>query len=58
MAGRYRFVLAHDEPALIGYDQDLSEKRLHGENDDPEPLLAFFDALRSANLELWRRTPD
>jgi hypothetical protein len=58
MAGRYRFVLAHDAPPLIGYDQDLWVERLHGGNDDPEPLLALFEALRSANLELWRRTPD
>ncbi len=23
MSGRYRFVLAHDEPEILGYDQDL-----------------------------------
>jgi hypothetical protein len=57
MASRYRFVLAHEEPPLIGYDQDLWVERLHGGNDDPEPILALFEALRSANLELWRRTP-
>jgi DinB superfamily len=58
MAGRYRFVLAHDEPPLIGYDQDLWVDRLHEENEDPEPVLALFDALRAANLDLWRRTPE
>ena len=29
MSGRYRWVLAHDEPPLIGYDQDLWVDRLH-----------------------------
>src|SRR2546426_7529128 len=28
-AGRYRWILAHDEPDLIGYDQDLWVDRLH-----------------------------
>jgi len=57
MAGRYRWVLAHDEPPLDPYDQDLWVERLHDDNDDPEPMLALFDAVRTANLELWRRTP-
>jgi hypothetical protein len=57
MAGRYRWVLAHDEPPLYPYDQDLWVARLHDDNDDPEPMLALFDAVRTANLELWRRTP-
>jgi hypothetical protein len=57
MAGRYRWVLAHDEPPLYPYDQDLRVERLHDDNDDPEPMLALFDAVRMANLELWRRTP-
>ena len=28
-AARYRWILAHDEPELIGYDQDLWVDRLH-----------------------------
>lgn len=54
-AGRYRWILAHDDPALIGYDQDLWVERLHDNGDDPDELLALFGALRSANLTLWRR---
>ena len=57
MSGRYRFVLAHHEPPLIGYDQDLWVERLHDDDEDPAPMLALFEALRSTNLDLWRRTP-
>jgi len=56
MSARYRWVLAHDEPTLIGYDQDLWVQRLH-QDDDLEQLLDLFDALRLANVTLWARTP-
>lgn len=55
-AGRYRWILAHDEPPLVGYDQDLWVDRLHGASDDPEELLAVLETLRRANLALWGRT--
>jgi len=55
-AGRYRWIIAHDEPPLIGYDQDLWVERLRHGEDGPAELLALFEALRSANLSLWRRT--
>jgi hypothetical protein len=57
VSGRYRWILAHDTPSILGYDQDLWVDRLHHRDDDPEALLALFEALRTANLELWRRTP-
>ena len=56
--GRYRWILAHDEPPLIGYEQDLWVERLRHNDDDPEELLATFEALRAANVALWRRTPE
>lgn len=56
-AGRVRWILAHDEPELPGYDQDLWIDRLHGSADDPEALLTLFETLRRANLDLWARTP-
>jgi hypothetical protein len=57
-AGRYRWILAHEEPPLIGYDQDRWVERLHGD-DDPERSLAVLDVLRVANLTLWARsTPE
>jgi len=55
MSGRYRWVLAHDEPELLPYDQDLWADNLHGD-DDPEVLLRLFEPLRAANLALWRGT--
>lgn len=58
MSGRYRWVLAHDRPELIGYDQDLWVDRLHTDDDDPFGLLAQFEALRTANIDLWRRSSD
>ena len=56
MSGRYRWTIAHDEPPLIGYDQDLWVERLHHGQDDPDELLGLFEALRRANLALWARS--
>jgi hypothetical protein len=58
MAGRYRWVLAHDEPEIVGYDQALWVARLHTDDEDPAALLAVFDALRQANLALWATTTE
>ena len=57
-AGRYRWILAHDEPPLIGYDQDLWVRRLRHGDDDPAELLSIFESLRAANLALWARTSE
>jgi hypothetical protein len=56
MAARYRWVIAHDEPEIVGYDQDLWVDRLHAHDPDPEALVSFFEALRTANLSLWAQT--
>lgn len=56
VGGRYRWIIAHDEPPLVGYDQDLWVDRLHHGEDDPEMLLQTFEALRRANLALWARS--
>jgi hypothetical protein len=56
-SGRYRWILAHDEPELIGYDQDLWVDRLHAPPEEPAELLALFEPMRRANLALWKRTP-
>jgi DinB superfamily len=56
MAGRYRWTLAHDEPEIVGYDQDLWVARLHADDEDPAALLALFEPLRRSNLALWART--
>jgi len=58
IAGRYRWILAQDEPQILPYDQDLWVDHLHGDADeDVETMLTLFDALREANIELWKRTP-
>ncbi len=55
-SARYRWILAQDEPRLIGYDQELWMDRLRHDQDDPEGLLATFEALRTSNLALWSRS--
>jgi len=53
---RYRWVLAEDQPQLLGYDQEAWTDRFNHRSDDPELLLTLFGALRLANLDLWERT--
>ena len=58
-AARYRWVLAHDEPPLTGYDQDLWVDALHADrHDDPGELLGLFEPVRAANLALWTRSSE
>ena len=56
-SARYRWILAHDEPTLLGYDQDRWVTGLRHNDADPDELLRVFEALRETNLALWRRTP-
>jgi len=55
VSARYRFIVAHDEPALIGYDQDRWVQGLNHNDDDPSALLDQFEAMRLANVSMWRR---
>ncbi len=45
---RFRMVLAHDAPALPGYDQDAWAQRLRYSDSDLETALADFTTLRQA----------
>jgi hypothetical protein len=54
-SARYRFIVAHDEPTLIGYDQDLWVQGLNHNDDDPSALIDQFEAIRLANVAMWRR---
>ena len=56
LSGRYRWVLSHDRPPLLGYDQDRWVERLRHNDDPPEELLEVFSTLRTANLRLWNRS--
>jgi hypothetical protein len=58
LAGRYRWILAHDEPPLIAYDQDLWVERLKHQDDDPEEMLELLRALIRSHLRLWERTSE
>jgi hypothetical protein len=58
IAGRYRWILAHETPDIQPYDQDLWVDKFHANSDEAaDDLLAWFEPLRAADLELWRRTP-
>lgn len=50
---RMRWILAEDEPDIVGYDQDRWVAALRHNDDDPGDLIAVFEALRGANLRLW-----
>ena len=56
LAGRYRWILAQDEPPLVGYDQDLWVERLHHQDEDPQEMLDPLRALKRSHLALWART--
>jgi DinB superfamily len=55
-SARIRWIVAEDEPDIVGYDQDRWVERLGHRDDDPDDLIAQFEALRTANLRLWTRT--
>ena len=57
VSARIRWILAEDEPDIVGYDQDRWVDGLHHRDDDPGDLIALFEALRAANLRLWAATP-
>jgi hypothetical protein len=57
VATRVRWILAEDEPELVGYDQALWVDGLGHNEDDPALLVATFEALRRADLDLWARRP-
>lgn len=52
---RYRWILAEEKPTLVGYDQERWAERLH-KGEEPGELVSLFEALRWANVALWRRT--
>jgi hypothetical protein len=55
-SARYRFIVAHDEPPLLGYDQDRWVQSLRHNDDDISALLDQFEAMRLANVAMWRRS--
>ena len=55
-AWRYRMILAHDRPAITGYDQDAWCEQLGYVENDIEAVLEDFAALRRMNLRLLAGT--
>lgn len=55
VAARMRWIAAEDQPDIVGYDQDLWVSNLRQVDEDPEILLAAFEANRRWNLALWER---
>lgn len=53
---RLRLVLAHDRPAITGYDQDAWADKLGYGETDPARAIEEFAVLRGANVRLLRRT--
>ncbi|HEX2088792.1 MAG TPA: DinB family protein [Actinomycetota bacterium] len=58
VAGRLRWILAHEEPPLMAYDQDLLVERLRHVDEDPNELLALWRALIRSHVRLWNRTSE
>jgi hypothetical protein len=52
---RLRLILAEDEPAIPGYDQDLWAGRLGYPEEDPEASLDELETARRGTLRLLRR---
>ncbi len=57
-AFRYRMVLAHEQPMLPGYDQDLWADRLRYTESGVEDALGEFASLRRSNVRLLERATE
>jgi hypothetical protein len=58
LGSRYRFIAAHDKPAIPGYDQDLFVEKLGIGNTTTDELLDDFEMARMLNTDLLARLPD
>jgi len=50
---RYRQILEHDAPDLMGFDQDLWAELSDYSSWEPQDALALFRLLREANLKMF-----
>jgi hypothetical protein len=55
---RLRMIVAEDEPALVGYDQDRWAERLHHDVRDLDLELERLESLRRSNLGFLRSLKD
>jgi hypothetical protein len=56
-SARIRWILAEDEPDIVGYDQALWVDGLHHRDADPEELIGLFEVVRAANLRILAARP-
>ncbi|RJP40670.1 MAG: DinB family protein [Phycisphaerales bacterium] len=54
-AFRIRTILCEDNPVILGMDQELWVERQRHNEREPVDLASMFQALRHANLVLWRQ---
>jgi hypothetical protein len=52
---RFRLILCEDEPAILGYRQDVWVDSLRHNEREPSELVEIFQTLRLLNLSVWRR---
>ena len=55
---RIRLVMAHDRPAITGYDQDRWAERLRYADGDPQDAIHRFAVLRRSNVRLLERATE
>lgn len=55
-AFRYRQILAHDEPEIAPYDQDLWVSALRYQEHSADEIVRLFEALRESNVNLWNES--
>jgi hypothetical protein len=55
---RVRMILATDQPAIIGVDQDVWATRMGYSTIDPQLSIDTFAALRAWNLQLYENASD
>jgi hypothetical protein len=58
LGSRYRFIGAHDRPAIAGYDQDAFVEKLGVANARTADLIDDFAMARAVNLGLLDRLPE
>ena len=52
---RMRWILAEDEPDIVGYDQDRWVDGLRHRDDDPQDLIALFECCAARTCDFGRR---
>lgn len=57
-ANRFRMVMAHDNPPLLAYDQDLWSERLRYSESNVNDALEEFAVIRRSNVRLFERATD